>query len=59
VPINAVVRSVSGWAVAILIVSINLVWRHLRALTECEANDPHKDDESEKLPYPIWHRGSI
>ena len=58
-PINAVVRPVSGWAAAILIVGIILVWRHLQALAKCEANEPYKDDQCEKWPYPMWHRGSI
>ena len=54
-PINAVVRSVSGWAVAVLIVGIVLVWRHLQTLAKCKANEPYKDDQCEKWPHPIRH----
>jgi len=59
VPLNAVVRSVSGWPATILIVGIIAVWRHLQALAKCEANERCKNDQCEKWPYPIWHRDTI
>jgi len=59
VPINAVVRSVSGWAAAVLIVGIVRVWRHLQTLAKCKANEPYEDDQCEKWPTQLGMVGSI